>query len=49
MSKIAIGNLKEADNVLPVLTRMLNSEDELVREYANWAIDRIKLHKTEAD
>lgn len=43
---ICIGNLKGADSALPVLTRMVNSEDELVRKYADWAIDRIKRRKT---
>jgi epoxyqueuosine reductase len=46
---ICIGNLKEADSALPVLTAMLSSEDELVRKYADWAIDRIKRRKPHID
>jgi len=46
---ICIGNLKGADNALPALTTMLNSEDELVTKYAGWAIDRIKRRKAHID
>ena len=46
---ICIGNLEEADSALPVLTRMLNSEDKLVAKYAAWAIDRIKRRQPQID
>jgi epoxyqueuosine reductase len=46
---ICIGNLKEADSALPVLRKMLHSEDELVRKYADWAIDRVRRGKTHID
>jgi len=46
---ICIGNVRGADNALPVLTRMTDSEDELVREYAHWAIDRIKRRQPQID
>ncbi len=39
---ICIGNLEGADDALPVLTRMHDPEDELVRKYADWAIAKIK-------
>jgi epoxyqueuosine reductase len=46
---ICIGNLKGADSALPVLKKMLDSEDELVREYAHWAMNRIKQRNTQPE
>ncbi len=45
---ISIGNLEEADAALPVLTKMSDPEDELVRKYSAWAIGRIKRRKRQA-
>ncbi len=39
---ICIGNIEGAEEALPALNKMLDSEDHLVRKYAQWAIDRIK-------
>lgn len=39
---ICIGNLEGAEEALPVLAKMLSAEDQLVRKYADWAINRIK-------
>ena len=41
-ASICIGNLKGADAALPLLMQMNDPKDELVREYAHWAIERIK-------
>ena len=42
---ICIGNVEGAEEALPALTRMLSSEEPLVRKYAHWAINRIKKTK----
>ena len=39
---ISIGNLEGAEEAVPVLTKMLSAEDQLVSKYADWAINRIK-------
>ncbi len=39
---ICIGNLEGAEEALPALTKMLSSEEPLVRKYADWAINRIR-------
>jgi len=43
---ICIGNMEGAEEALPALTKMLNAEEPLVSKYADWAIKRIKKHKT---
>ncbi len=44
---ICIGNLEGADAALPILSKMSDPEDHLVRKYADWAIDRVKQRRTQ--